>query len=328
MVLPRQRDAPARAHQPPCGGNLFRNAGQGEDHRGLTPKGLTRKGLAPKGLTPGPECFALEGARPYIRAMRSRTETDIAPTGRRQQAATGLFLTAAIFAAWLALHLYAMFGFVLSWSSLPLALILAALLCWLSVGMFIASHDAMHGSLVPGGGAINDWVGGFLLFVYAGFGWKRMRAAHFAHHTAPGTAGDPDFSVDHPTRFWPWYAVFLRRYFGWQSIAFVGTVVTVYWLVAGVPVANIVILYGLPAIASSLQLFYFGTYRPHRHDAEGFSDRHNARSDDLGTVASLASCFHFGYHHEHHRAPHIPWWGLPAARRALIERDRLQETRP
>ena len=97
---------------------------------------------------------------------------------------------------------------------------------------------------------------------------------------------------------------------------------------AGVPVANIVILYGLPAIASSLQLFYFGTYRPHRHDAEGFSDRHNARSDDLGTVASLASCFHFGYHHEHHRAPHIPWWGLPAARRALIERDRLQETRP
>ena len=108
--------------------------------------------------------------------MRSRTETDIAPTGRRQQAATGLFLTAAIFAAWLALHLYAMFGFVLSWSSLPLALILAVLLCWLSVGMFIASHDAMHGSLVPGGGAINDWVGGFLLFVYAGFGWKRMRA--------------------------------------------------------------------------------------------------------------------------------------------------------
>lgn len=260
--------------------------------------------------------------------MRSRTETDIAPTGRRQQAATGLLLTAAIFAAWLALHLYAMFGFVMSWSSLPIALILAALLCWLSVGMFIASHDAMHGSLVPGGGAINDAIGGFLLFVYAGFGWKRMRVAHFAHHKAPGTASDPDFSVDHPTRFWPWYGVFLRRYFGWQSIAFVGTVVTVYWLVAGVPVANIVILYGLPAIGSSLQLFYFGTYRPHRHDERGFSDRHNARSDDLGTLASLASCFHFGYHHEHHRAPHIPWWGLPAARRALMERDRLQETRP
>ena len=61
--------------------------------------------------------------------------------------------------------------------------------CWLSVGLFIVSHDAMHGSLVPGGGRINDMIGGFLLFVYAGFAWKRMRSAHLAHHKAPGTAG-------------------------------------------------------------------------------------------------------------------------------------------
>jgi beta-carotene ketolase (CrtW type) len=107
-------------------------------------------------------------------------------------------------------------------------------------------------------------------------------------------------------------------------MAFVGTVVTVYWLVFGVPIANIVLLYGLPAIGSSLQLFYFGTFRPHRHAEDGFADRHNARSDDLGTFASLVSCFHFGYHHEHHRAPHVPWWGLPAARRSMT----VQETRP
>ena len=262
--------------------------------------------------------------RSYIPVMPSRPERAVATSGPRLQAATGLALTAAIFAAWLGLHLYAMFGFDLTWASLPLAVVMAALLCWLSVGMFIASHDAMHGSLVPGGGRINDSIGGFLLFVYAGFAWKRMRSAHLAHHKAPGTASDPDFSVDHPTRFWPWYGVFLRRYFGWQSMAFVGTVVTVYWLVFGVPIANIVLLYGLPAIGSSLQLFYFGTFRPHRHAEDGFADRHNARSDDLGTFASLVSCFHFGYHHEHHRAPHVPWWGLPAARRSMT----VQETRP
>ena len=92
--------------------------------------------------------------------------------------------------------------------------------------------------------------------------------------------------------------------------------VTVYWAVVGVPLANIVLLYGLPAIGSSVQLFYFGTFRPHRHNAHGFADKHRARSEGFGTVASLFSCFHFGYHHEHHLSPHVPWWGLPARRRA------------
>ncbi|MDG5746895.1 fatty acid desaturase [Qipengyuania sp. XHP0207] len=234
---------------------------------------------------------------------------------------TGLALTAAIFAAWLSIHLYAMFVFALGWSTLPAALAIALVQCWLSVGLFIASHDAMHGSLVPGGGRINDVIGGFLLFIYAGFAWSRMRDAHFAHHNAPGTATDPDFSAAHPTRFWPWYATFLRRYFGWQSVAFVSTVVTTYWLVLGVPVEKIVLLYGAPAIGSSMQLFYFGTYRPHRHRGDEFADRHNARSDDFGTLASLASCFHFGYHHEHHRAPHVPWWRLPAARKAMAREE-------
>lgn len=233
------------------------------------------------------------------------------------QGVVGLALAAAIFAAWAGLHLYAMFAFDLTWRTLPAALAIAAVQCWLSVGLFIVSHDAMHGSLVPRGGRLNGLIGGALLFLYAGFGWRRMRAAHFAHHKAPGSVDDPDFSVDHATRFWPWYGTFLSRYFGWSSMLFVGTVVTVYWLV-GVPVENIVLLYGLPAIASSLQLFYFGTYRPHRHDGQDFADDHNARSDGFGALASLVTCFHFGYHHEHHRAPHLPWWRLPAARRRAL----------
>ena len=236
----------------------------------------------------------------------------------------GLALAAAIFAGWAGLHLYAMFVFDLTWKTLPAALLIGAVQCWLSVGLFIVSHDAMHGSLIPRGGRLNGIIGGALLFLYAGFGWRKMRAAHFAHHKAPGSAEDPDFSVRHSTRFWPWYGTFLRRYFGWPSLLFVGTVVTVYWAVLGVPVEKIVLLYGLPAIASSLQLFYFGTYRPHRHDGEAFADRHNARSEGFGSFASLVSCFHFGYHHEHHRAPHLPWWRLPAARRAVLANGRLQ----
>ena len=240
------------------------------------------------------------------------------PTSTYRQAVIGLSLAAAIFAAWLGLHVFSMFVFKLTWASLPVALAIAAVQCWLSVGLFIISHDAMHGSLVPRGGKANDVIGGFLLFIYAGFMWSRMRSAHFAHHRAPGSDTDPDFSVDHPTRFWPWYGQFLRRYFGWQSIVFVFSVVTAYWLVLDVPVEKIVLLYGLPAIASSLQLFYFGTFRPHRHAGDSFTDRHNARTDDFGWFKSLATCFHFGYHHEHHLAPHVPWWQLPRTRRQAV----------
>ncbi|MDG6077765.1 beta-carotene ketolase [Erythrobacter litoralis] len=241
--------------------------------------------------------------------------------GTLRQSIVGLGLAAAVFAGWLAIHVYAMFAFDLTWRSLPIALVMAVLQCWLSVGLFIVSHDAMHGSLVPRGDAINGAVGGALLFLYAGFGWHRMKRAHFAHHKAPGTRDDPDFSADHPTRFWPWYKTFLMRYFGWRSALFVCTVVAVYWFALGVPVEKIVLLYGMPAIASSMQLFYFGTYRPHRHDDAGFADRHNARSERFGSVVSLATCFHFGYHCEHHRAPNVPWWGLPEARRKTLQTE-------
>ena len=255
----------------------------------------------------------------YIPPMQTVEPLDRPQLRGTAQGAIGLALALAIAGAWLGLHIYAMFVFELSWSSLPLALAMAAVLCWLSVGVFIVSHDAMHGSLLPGGGRANGAIGGALLFLYAGFSWARMRDAHFAHHRYPGSARDPDFSTSHPDRFWPWYGQFLRRYFGWQSIAFVSTVVLTYWLIFGVRIEQIVLLYGLPAIASSLQLFYFGTFRPHRHGDDAFADRHRARSDRFGAMTSLASCFHFGYHHEHHLAPHVPWWKLPAKRRELSD---------
>ncbi|GMN14912.1 fatty acid desaturase [Altererythrobacter sp. MTPC7] len=237
-------------------------------------------------------------------------------THRASQAAIGLALGLAVVLAWLGLHFYAMFVFDLTLATLPLGLLMAAAFCWLSVGVFIVSHDAMHGSLAPGWPRLNSAIGAILLFLYAGFGWRRMREAHFAHHRHVGTRDDPDFDADNPADFLRWYGTFLRRYFGWKSAVYVFSIVAVYWLVLGVPAGKIVLLYGLPAILSSLQLFYFGTFRPHRHAEDSFPDRHNARSERFGTVSSLMTCFHFGYHHEHHLAPNVPWWGLPAWRRA------------
>jgi beta-carotene ketolase (CrtW type) len=193
------------------------------------------------------------------------------------------------------------------------------------VGVFIVCHDAMHGTLVPGRPQLNASIGAVLLALYAGFAWKHLRDAHFEHHRISGRPGDPDFDENNPEDFWRWYATFFKRYFGWRSLVFVHSVVGFYWLVLEIQMAQIVLLYGAPALGSSLQLFYFGTFRPHRHLREedapaDFTDRHNTRSEDFGVMASLATCFHFGYHLEHHRRPDVPWWALPAARRAGVGR--------
>ena len=244
---------------------------------------------------------------------------------RFTQRAIGLALGLAIAGSWLAIHAWGMFVFQISWTNWPLALAVAGVQCWLSVGVFIVCHDAMHGTLVPGLPKVNAAIGAVLLALYAGFGWRHLRDAHMTHHKLAGHAGDPDFDEHNPADFWRWYATFFRRYFGWRSILFVHTVVGIYWLVLDIPMVQIVLLYGLPALASSLQLFYFGTFRTHRHMADevghGFADHHNARSEDFGTLASLASCFHFGYHLEHHRRPDVPWWALPQARRAGVGRE-------
>lgn len=233
-----------------------------------------------------------------------------------RQMLIGLALTVAIVGLYLAVHVWAVFRLQLGWATLPLVPFVMVLQCWLSVGMFIAAHDAMHGSLAPGHPRINAAVGGFVLLLYAGFGWVRMRTAHMDHHRHSGTAEDPDFDPDHPRAFAAWYITFLRHYFGWTSMLYVCTIVGLYAMLFGAPLANILLFYGIPAIASSFQLFYFGTFRPHRHEADDFLDGHRARTSHYGPLASLLSCFHFGYHHEHHLSPHIPWWRLPARYRA------------
>ena len=86
----------------------------------------------------------------------------------------------------------------------------------------------------------------------------------------------------------------------------------VYLLALHVSPLNALVFWGLPALLSAAQLFYFGTYLPHRQEALPFRDAHNARSSGYSWPVSLLTCYHFGYHHEHHLHPGVPWWRLPA----------------
>ena len=228
-----------------------------------------------------------------------------------RQTLIGTALAALIGAGWAALHVYAVFFLTLDGASAVWAPLLLALLCWLDVGLFIVAHDCMHGSLAPGRPRLNRAVGRIALALYAGFSFDRLRAKHFEHHRSPGTDADPDYSVQHQRSFFGWYAAFFRQYFGLRELAVLSLLVAFYLFVLGAPYPNLLLFWAAPSVLASLQLFLFGTYLPHRPGTTAFADRHRARSNGYGTLTSLLSCFHFGYHHEHHLAPQLPWWRLP-----------------
>ena len=234
------------------------------------------------------------------------------PDLKQPKTATGLILASLVIGGWATIHIYSVFFHALSaplWQTVSLI----ALQCWLYAGMFIVAHDTMHGSFVPNRAKLNAVIGTCIMFVYAGFDWKKMRLAHLAHHEYPGTPNDPDFNAENPTHFWPWYLKFFLTYFGLRQILIlVGFTLT--YILLGAPYINTIVMWAVPAILSSVQLFYFGTYLTHRH-ASPFPDHHNARSNEFSSLMSLLSCFHFGYHHEHHLFPHEPWWRLPARKR-------------
>ena len=60
-----------------------------------------------------------------------------------------------------------------------------------------------------------------------------------------------------------------------------------------------------------MQLFYFGTFLPHSEPEGGYSEPHRAKSTSYPVWLSFITCYHFGYHEEHHEYPHVCWWQLP-----------------
>ena len=235
--------------------------------------------------------------------------------GVRRQTAIGLGLASAIFAAWLGLHIYGVFLVRLDGIGWLAAPVLIGVQCWLSVGLFIVSHDAMHGSLAPFRPRLNRAIGRIVLLAYAGIWYDDLVERHFAHHRAPGTAEDPDFAGDGRIGLLRWYGRFFMEYLAPGQLLRQAAVAALYLFGFGVRPQNLILFWAVPALLSALQLFTFGTYLPHRREDEDFTDRHRTRTNDFSYAVSLLTCFHFGYHHEHHERPGVPWWRLPVLRR-------------
>ncbi len=200
----------------------------------------------------------------------------------------------------------------------PLWLIVLIILgrTFLHTGLFIISHDANHGNVFTGNRQLNNSIGATALAIYGLLPYQKFVANHSLHHLHPGTEKDPDFHNPNQSSLIRWYLGFMRRYLDKRQliILFFGMTILFHGLRLGFNVesANLLLFWILPLLLSSMQLFYFGTFLPHRGQFHG--NNHRARSSNFPVIISFFACYHFGYHWEHHEYPHLPWFKLPTAR--------------
>ena len=133
------------------------------------------------------------------------------------------------------------------------------------------------------------------------------------HHQHVNTENDPDV---HQGNFFIWWFKFMWQYVTWQQV--LAMAITYNMLKLWFPMWNLILMWELPAILSTLQLFYFGTYLPHRGTHEE-GNVQQSRSQSKNHVWAFISCYFFGYHYEHHAYPYLPWWKLPLAKEKTLE---------
>jgi beta-carotene ketolase (CrtW type) len=232
----------------------------------------------------------------------------------------GVLIALALLGAWLGHVLWLLVGAELSLAS-PLTYLHIALQAYLCTGLFITGHDAMHGT-VDRRRWVNQAVGTVACFLFAGLSYRRLVVNHRAHHTDPTGPDDPDFA-QRTQAFWPWFGTFMRRYTTWPQILVMAVKFNLLLFVLGVAPWRIWAFWVVPAVLGTVQLFYFGTYVPHRRPDTPDMAPHHARSLPLNHPWALLSCYFFGYHWEHHESPSTPWWRLWRMRDARARAESL-----
>jgi len=177
---------------------------------------------------------------------------------------------------------------------------------WLFTGLFITGHDAMHGTISQNR-TTNNTLGFLATTLYAGLWYPTLRKKHYQHHIHPATENDPDYHVG-SQNFFVWWFSFMKHYITWWQLLIMALIFNLGLLFFSE--LQLIVLWIVPSIASTFQLFYFGTYRPHRLPHTADMEPHKARSQGRNHLWAMLSCYFFGYHFEHHASPQTPWWRL------------------
>jgi beta-carotene/zeaxanthin 4-ketolase len=200
-------------------------------------------------------------------------------------------------------------------------LILLAVRTFLQTGLFITAHDAMHGTIAPERPWLNRAIGQLCVILYALLPYDLLCVNHQLHHRYPATEQDPDFCRSDDGSGWRWYLRFIGSYLHQVWPTWLLGMLTLWTGLAwsGWSIPKILMLWLLPLLLSSWQLFYFGTFQPHRWrkplSIVEWNTTAPVHSNSLPLIWSLLTCYHFGYHWEHHEYPHLPWYKLPALKK-------------
>ncbi len=227
-----------------------------------------------------------------------------------QNSVQGIVIAITIIGLWGAVALFTLSSEISQLSGIQLIAMIGGQ-TFLYTGLFITGHEAMHGLVFPHNLKLNHLIGAVAVLLYAAFPYRKLLKRHWQHHRHPATLLDPDFHDGSNASFWAWYSQFLGRYWSWWQFGYLIVVLGMmnYWL--HVSLLNLLLFVLMPSLLSSLQLFYFGTFLPHRQPSEGYQYPHCAQSNTFPVVLSFLTCYHFGYHLEHHQYPTVPWWLLP-----------------
>lgn len=229
----------------------------------------------------------------------------------------GVFAAIVVFAMWGGHLAYCLLSVDFRFDS-PLSYLHLLLQAYLSTGLFITAHDAMHGA-VSRNHRLNRAIGTMAALLFAAFSYKKLHRNHMNHHRYSGQERDPDFLTT-SQNFFLWFGVFFYRYASIGQIMIMAILFNLLNLV--LPTERVVAFWMIPPFISTLQLFFFGTYRPHRLPHTEEMGPHHARSQKLNPLFALLSCYNFGYHLEHHEAPGVPWWRLGRVKAGLRQASR------
>jgi beta-carotene ketolase (CrtW type) len=159
---------------------------------------------------------------------------------------------------------------------------------------------------------LNNTIGHICFAAYAWLDYRSTYEKHWRHHNHTGIVhDDPDYHNGRSIGFFSWYFQFMCEYITVKQLSKMSVWVTILLLICSVPLLNIILFMLICGLCSSLRLFYFGTYLPHRPMI--INEKmpwEKSKSSNVSRWISFLCCYHFDYHWEHHRWPYAPWWDL------------------